>query len=185
MLSQGLEALVDDEDYEYLMQWKWFATKSKSSDYYAVRHEGRKIIAMHRVIMQTPDDLECDHIHHNTLDNRKSQLRNVTRQQNQWNQKLSKNNKTGVKGVCWHTRDKRYRAQIKKDGVRIHIGQYKTIEEAEIAYQEKARELFGEYKFTLSPLPRLEIYPKTTTPADVDTANVTTEAVGELELEAL
>lgn len=72
-LTQGKVALVDDEDFEYLNQWKWHAMKIKNA-YYAKRSveiNGKsKSILMHRIIMNTPDNLQIDHVFHNTFDNR-------------------------------------------------------------------------------------------------------------------
>jgi len=89
-LTQGQVAIVDDEDFEYLSQWKWRASwHENNKSFYAARADrstGKyKTIYMHRLIMQTESGLECDHIFHNTLDNRKSVLRNVTRSENQRN----------------------------------------------------------------------------------------------------
>jgi hypothetical protein len=88
-LTQGQVALVDDEDYDYLMQWKWHFYKGTHS-HYAVcslpRKNGKRTgFRMHRLIMNTPPDLVVDHIDHNGLNNQKSNLRNCTKCQNQAN----------------------------------------------------------------------------------------------------
>ena len=89
-LTQGQFALVDDEDYDFLMQWKWQAHKDKST-YYATRVEyGKNIkkgIKMHRVIMNTPRNMETDHKDRNGLNNQKYNLRICTRGQNQTNKR--------------------------------------------------------------------------------------------------
>jgi hypothetical protein len=98
-LTQGKVAMVDDEDFEFLNQWKWNAHKChnwKGDNYYSERgihQRGRKpeiiIISMHRLIMgvERNDKRKVDHINHNTLDNRKENLRVCTNQQNSWNHK--------------------------------------------------------------------------------------------------
>lgn len=93
-LTLGQVALVDDEDFEYLNSMKWRASwHNNTKSFYAARADrstGKyKTVYMHRLIMQTPSGLECDHVFHNTLDNRKSQLRNVTRSENQRNKKMN------------------------------------------------------------------------------------------------
>lgn len=78
------QALVDDCDYEYLMQWKWYARKIKKT-IYAVREirnsdGSRSLIHMHREILHLSWDDPCvvDHINHNGIDNRSDNIRAVT-----------------------------------------------------------------------------------------------------------
>ena len=84
-LTHGLFTLVDDWNYEYLNQWKWFAKRSKNK-YYAARAvyiDGKRtMIYMARVIINTPVDMEPDHYNHNTLDNREYNLINCSHQDN-------------------------------------------------------------------------------------------------------
>lgn len=103
-LTQGQEAIVDNEDYDIQNQFKWCAHWVPSTkSYVAMRREVvdgvSKTIYMHREIMNTPDGMECDHRHHNTLDNRRSELRNCTQSQNRMNKRIYKNNTSGWKGV--------------------------------------------------------------------------------------
>lgn len=85
-LTQGKVALIDDEDYEELSQYKWTAHHRAKNTWYAVRYVGKRVdgkrvgvhIQMHRVITNCPDGLVVDHINHNGLDNRKENLRTVT-----------------------------------------------------------------------------------------------------------
>lgn len=148
-LTKGQVALVDDEDFEYLNQWKWRASWNKSTNSFrAVRMAGafpRKTIYMHRLIMKTPAGIECDHVYHNTLDNRKSELRNVTHSQNIINQDARKNNKLKIKGV--YTHHKKFRAVITKNGRQILLGTFNTPEEAREVYEKAAIEIYGVYKF--------------------------------------
>jgi len=98
LLTQHKYSLVDDKDFDYLNQWKWHYKRG-----YAIRYDTKrkKWIFMHRIILTPPDGFETDHINNNPLDNRRSNLRMVTHQQNIMNQKVSKNNTSGYKGVYW------------------------------------------------------------------------------------
>jgi hypothetical protein len=146
-LTQGKIAIIDDEDYEFLSQWKWCYYKTG----YAIRSaynketKRRYSILMHRVIMHTPDGMDTDHINHNTLDNRKSNLRICTHSQNQMNKHKQSNNTSGHTGVSWHKRNHQWQAQIKLNGKYISLGFHDDIDEAIDAYDMKARELFGEF----------------------------------------
>jgi hypothetical protein len=148
-LTQGKVAIVDDEDYEYLNQWKWYANKLMGK-FYAVRnnrinkkHVGSLI--MHRILMKTPKDLIVDHINGNTLDNRKCNLRNCTYSQNSQNQKISIKNTSGYKGVYYQKRDNNWRVIIKCNNIRIHIGIFECIIDAAKAYNAAALKYHGEF----------------------------------------
>src|SRR3990167_1658988 len=106
-LNKGKFAFVDDENLEWLNQWKWFYSKNG----YAVRNvyvkgSGRKnqktaTILMHRVINNTPDGFITDHINRNRLDNRRENLRTVNESFNVINSPVRSDNSSGTKGVCW------------------------------------------------------------------------------------
>ena len=102
LLARGKVALVDDRDYGYLMQWKWYAHKSYDA-FYVRRNipvNGKeKDKRMHRIIMCVPKGMFVDHINHNTLDNRRENLRICTQSQNSHNAVLSTRNSSGYKGV--------------------------------------------------------------------------------------
>ena len=88
--------------------------------------------------------LELDHINGDATDNHITNLRLVTRLQNQWNAKTRKDNTSGVKGVAL-TRSGTYAANISINGKEKYLGAFKTLEEATLAYQQKSEELRGEY----------------------------------------
>jgi hypothetical protein len=146
-LTQGQVAKVDDEDYEWLTQWKWCARWAKNTQsYYAIRnnHADNSTILMSREVMKTPSDMQCDHIHHNTLDNRKSELRNCTQTQNAHNRKTNRNNTSGYKGVykisntCW-------RARITINSIKWGLGCFRTAKEAGAAFDNAAKTIRGAY----------------------------------------
>jgi len=92
-LSQGLHAIVDDNDYIELSKHKWYALYNKNvNNFYAVRKSKKSdrlnkktLISMHRVILNTPNDLFTDHKNHDTLDNRRRNIRICTQSQNNMN----------------------------------------------------------------------------------------------------
>ena len=157
-LTQGKYALVDDSDYEWLNQYKWFAHKEYNT-WYAVRSVSRNgihtIIRMHRVIMglNPGDPRHVDHRNHNGLDNRQDKLRICTNSQNRCNQIPQKNRSSQFKGVCWHKDNHKWQTQIQIDGHNIYLGIFDSEIEAAKAYDRKAIELFGEYACINFPEP--------------------------------
>ena len=150
-LTQGQVALIDDEDYDLVSQYKWCASWNKRTKSYYAKTNIRKadgtwtMLQMHRLIMNAQKDEQVDHINHDTVDNRKSELRLCTHSQNSHNQGRNSKNTSGYKGVHWYKRDKKWQAQIKLNGKKIHLGYFSTPEEAHAAYCKAALELHGEF----------------------------------------
>lgn len=146
-------ALVDDEDYEYLNQWRWSRGKV-GSIHYAMRTCNQKKgerpirIMMHRLIMNTPKEMNVDHIDHNGLNNQKSNLRNCTQKENTRNTSPRKGSRSKYLGVSVQRKKTRngiaiyYRVKVKQ---RINIGNFKTEIEAALAYNEAAKYYYGEF----------------------------------------
>lgn len=163
-LTRGLVAIVDDEDYEELNKYKWHISSSKSSKtcyaerFITIIHQNMKIkqkfkqkcIKMHRVIMNVSSKMQIDHIDGNGLNNQKSNLRICTNKQNMHNNSNLRNGKSGYKGVSYYRG--KIRAQIQPDNKYIHLGYFNTLEEAARAYDEKAKELFGEFAYLNFPI---------------------------------
>lgn len=149
-LTQGKVALVDDEDFEYLNQWKWHVRDNRNT-FYAQRNEydenGKHlIIHMHRVILNLTDrHIFGDHIDFNGLNNQRYNLRIATRRQNNTNKKSSKNSTSSFLGVSYHKSRNNWRATIFKDYKQIHLGSFKTEIEAAKAYDKHALEIHGEF----------------------------------------
>lgn len=139
-LSNGIKVLVDAEDYPRVSQLNW--NFSKAGTGYAISR-GKKGVLMHRLILDAPKGVSVDHINGNTLDNRKINLRLCSHAENMANRKLHKNNTSGYKGVYFDKATSKWCAEIKKNGVKIRIGRYQSILEAALAYEDKARQLFG------------------------------------------
>lgn len=146
-LTQNKHTIVDDEDYEYLKEYKW-----RYNNGYAVRasprdENGKQIsFRMHRVIFGlTSKDVWVDHINGNGLDNRKCNLRIVNRQQNQMNRKKRKKGSSEYKGVTFYKNQNKWVATIYLKNKRIHLGYFKKEIEAAIAYNEAALIYHKEY----------------------------------------
>ena len=139
------KAVVDDDDYELLNQYKWHC----NPDGYAVRNVWNsrkcKTISMHRFIINTPDGMLTDHINHDRLDNRRSNLRVCSLSQNHINLRNTINRTSGKRGVSWDKKSRKWRAQIELSGTKYHLGFYDEIDEAHQIYLNKAKELFGEF----------------------------------------
>jgi len=120
-LTRGQFAVVDAEDYPRLSQFTWFA-EGTPKNYYAVRKETGKSIKMHRQITSAPDHLVVDHIDHNGLNNRKSNLRLATFTQNCQNQRRLSHRTSKYKGIHWHKRGKKWQAQIKCNNKTYYLG---------------------------------------------------------------
>ena len=154
-LSRGRFALVDDEDYDWLMSWKWHLVVDRNNCAYAIRHTGtvngeRGIIRMHRLLMNTPSGMEVDHADGDGLNNQRNNLRNCSKAENQRNKKRQANNTSGFKGVVIDyenrlKRRKRIRAKIGYNGKVILLGRFSTVVDAAKAYDAKAKELYGEF----------------------------------------
>lgn len=144
LLSQGKVAFVDDEDFEYLNQWKWSFTYSGALRFDKM-HGG---IYMHRLIMNTPDGMETDHINHNRLDNRRENLRICTTAENQHNSLIPFDNTSGYKGVCWEKKRKKWSARISMGTYRKNLGRFSNKEDAGRAYDMAAIKYYGEFAKT-------------------------------------
>lgn len=149
-LTQGKYALIDNEDFELVSQYKWmldnngYATTWK----YIPKYKNNRFTAMHKIILRYNKKLRCDHKNENKLDNRKSNLRICTHGQNLQNRNKPINNISGYKGVDFSKNLKKYRARICINYKIIHLGYFKTAKEAGISYNKAAKKLHGEFANT-------------------------------------
>lgn len=139
-LTQEKVTIVDDEDYEYLSQFKWYAHKNYCT-FYARRNirliNGKQtLICMHQDIMGSPPTgYEWDHEDGNGLNNRRSNLRHVTHRQNMQNMR-NQNSTSQFPGVCWYKEGKKWRATIKIDEKIKHLGYFEDEIDAATAYKD-------------------------------------------------
>ncbi len=146
-LTRNQYTVIDDADYAELMKHKWYA-QATGYGYTAVRdiRDGgkRRRIYMHRQIKETPDGMETDHANHNTLDNRKANLRICSHAENQHNTRSQKGS-SRYKGVGFHKAVKKWQASIRFNSRLRHLGYFTSETEAAKAYDAKAIELFGDF----------------------------------------
>jgi hypothetical protein len=149
-LTKGYVATVDDEDFDFLMRWKWSATVRENGKVYAVRGErGRGAVYMHREINRTPAGLKTDHRDGDGLNNRRGNLRDATNAQNAANAGAHRDAVSRFKGVSPNCKSgKPWIASICVLGRHRYLGVFDTEEEAGAAYARAAAEAFGEFNPT-------------------------------------
>jgi hypothetical protein len=150
-LTQGKVAIVSDEDYDFLMQFKWYVANIKG-EWRAMRasrkpNRERTVQYMHRVIVERMGIKAptTDHIDRDTLNNRRENLRGATSSQNGHNQGIAKNNTSGYTGVCWNKREGRWQAVVGHLNRKHFLGHFDDPAVASERYQEKKRELAGAF----------------------------------------
>jgi hypothetical protein len=138
-LSRGKKALVDDDDFAWLNQWKW----TFHSQGYAYRMVARQSIFMHRMIMNAPKGAKVDHKNHDRLDNRRHNLRIANDCQSARNRSKNKNRGSLYKGVYRH--QGLWVARITTNRKGQHLGRFDNEVAAAVAYDLKARELHADF----------------------------------------
>jgi hypothetical protein len=149
-LTQGQYAMVDDEDYDYLIQWKWYAQYDKGKyyatrGYFDTRINNNSKIRMHNAIMNPPKNILTDHIDLNPLNNQRSNLRYAQKYENARNKSSKKNSTSKYLGVHWSTKEKRWCSQIRVNNKTKNLGRYKNEINAAKAYDTAAKIYFGEF----------------------------------------
>jgi len=138
-LTRGLVAIVDDEDFEELNKLKWQAlpvnyklTYAATSIHIPGTTNGAKHPYMHRILLNPPKNRQIDHINGNGLDNRRENLRIVTKRQNQQNLHMKKSSK--YPGVCLNKSNSRWRVMLRWKGKHWYLGDYKNEIDAATVY---------------------------------------------------
>lgn len=150
-LTQKQNTIVDDADWNLVKGIKWYAWFNPSTkSYYAVfsqqRDGKKKTIYLHRLLMGNPIGKVVDHKNHDTLDNRRENLRICTQQDNVRAGK-GKVGKSGYKGVFWNKERKKWQGKIYDGKKSVHLGMFKTKTAAARAYNEAAKKIFGEFNY--------------------------------------
>lgn len=145
-LNNNHYVFIDNEDYSLVSGYRWHLIHPKRKCSYAGTLIGKKVILMHRLILNAKKGQLVDHVNHNGLDNRRKNIRLCNPKQNCMNRsKRGKDNGTIYKGIykgykCW-------RACIRIHGKTIHLGSHQTPEKAALAYNSKAKKLFGKFAY--------------------------------------
>lgn len=135
----------DLEDYDKIKDYCWY----ENSNGYIVSKRNKKIILIHRIIMNCPDDKVVDHKNGSMTihDNRKFNLRIGTSTDNNMNRKLTKLNTSGAVGVSWFRLKNQWRAHITVNKKFIHLGYFDNFEDAVKARKEAEKKYFGEFSY--------------------------------------
>ncbi len=150
--KSGLFALVDDEDYVWASRVRWGCYDGYAKRSGARVNGKRQTEALHRLILGAKIGLNCDHVNQDNLDNRRCNLRLVTKAQNNSNVFKRSTGRNPYKGVYPHWL--KWRAGIRHNGKRFYLGLFNTPEEAALAYNKEASKLFGKFA-CLNEIPKV------------------------------
>jgi len=158
-LTQGMFAIVDDEDYDHINSFRWFAHKERHGIYYAYRNASIKnsYTRMHRMILRARSNFEIDHINGNGLDNRRCNIRLCSHAENLRNQTRI-HGKSKYKGVWWDKNNNKWSCGLTFNYKQIWIGRFISEIEAAKAYDNKAKELFGDFAYLNFPASKYNYY---------------------------
>ncbi len=152
-LNRGYNVLIDDEDYDNLMQFKWYirSNKQKKIFYAGTSIDGHGVL-MHNYILGCKP---IDHIDGNGLNNQRYNLRPCNLSQNSANRKKREigSYTSKYKGVSFQVSRNKWRCCIGKDYKYYFIGRFDTEKEAALAYNQRAIELFGKFALLNEVLP--------------------------------
>ena len=144
-LNGDTSTIIDDDDFIRTSSFHWGIWGKYK--YVATRVNG-VCIYLHRFIMNAPDGMHVDHINGDRLDNRKTNLRIATAQQNAMNQHRVVKSNSGYKGVSFRSDTGKYSAHITFNYKKINLGCYDNPITAAMVYDEAARKYFGEFANT-------------------------------------
>lgn len=145
-------ALIDDEDWPLVQQYKWHIAYMNGNMYahteFSIANgQTRKVVSLHRLIMGIDSVLGVDHKDHNGLNCVRSNMRFATVQQNAANSRIRSDNRSTYKGVCRDNKRRKWRASIQVNGMHKHLGYFDNVLDAASAYDEAAKEVFGEFAY--------------------------------------
>lgn len=136
--------LFDLEDFEKIKNYCW---AKSNNGYIFSRDENSKIIYLHRIVMNASVDEVVDHQKHNLMDNRKQFLRIGTQSNNNMNHDMRSDNTSGITGVWLDKRNNHWCSEIMLNKKKIHLGSFKTLEEAAQARRNAEEKYFQEWSF--------------------------------------
>ncbi len=134
LLTNGMVAYVDAADYEEISKYTWCL----ASGGYAARIEKRRVIFMHRQIMNPPEGMFVDHIHGNRLDNTRAHLRVCTLSENAQNRAKRANATSRYRGVSYSKNREKWVVAIPGEGKQKYVGAFDDELEAARAYDRAA-----------------------------------------------
>jgi len=144
-LTQGKFAMVDDEDFHYLNRFNWMYWETDTG-FYPAREIGKRVIPMHHFILPSKKSHYLRHKNNDALDNRKENMESIStnhRRHLGLKKRLGASIYRGVQKNSMNT----WRVVIAKDKIRYFIGNFTDEREGAIAYNEKAKELYGEFAY--------------------------------------
>lgn len=130
-LLDGKRLVIDTEDYDLVVSLNVYPSTQPNGNTYIQYWDGTKSMYLHRLLSKAKRGQYTDHKNGITLDNRKSNLQNITHAQNMQKMKNQKNT-TGYRGVYFDRRGRKspYRTEVQRFGKRTHLGSYRTAKEA-------------------------------------------------------
>lgn len=158
-LTQGQSTIVDDSDYDMLMDFKWSADND-GYHFYAKTKRNYTILCMHRLVANASKGQIVDHVNGDTLDNRKCNLRIVSHQSNMRNMVRRKKSSSGYKGVSWQKSTGKWQAGIRINKIQKYLGCFTSKIQAASAYDSAAVKHFGEYASFNFPVSLLAVASK-------------------------
>ena len=145
-LTQGYIALVDDTDMVLVSCHKWCVNRCRGKVYAGTSINGRSI-RMHRVILGVRNGGVVDHRDRNTLNNTRANLRICTHKENVVNSPGWRGSFSRFKGVSWDNQRSKFLARIFHEGKAHNLGRFNIEEDAAIAYNNAATEMFGSFAY--------------------------------------
>lgn len=148
------ETIIDTDDLERVMEFpnKWVGNlpDTKGAPPYVVgtmtidTNRLKKQFRLHRWILNPPDNLKIDHINHDTLNNRRSNIRVCSNEENMWNRRVCAVNKYGISGIYKSFR--KWQVRLRVNGKVLYLGSFYSIEEATICRRNAENQYFGEFR---------------------------------------
>jgi hypothetical protein len=155
VLTRGYFTLIDDDDYDAIVQYSWHPGRS-GQGVYAHTTIGRQTLSMHRLIMQPGPGLVVDHLNCNGLDNRRENLRVCTQAENV-RRRRPHGKGSKYRGVSRTPGGKPWTAMIRVNNKQKNLGRFLTEEEAARVYDSAAFQAWGPSTYLNFPAEQLAI----------------------------